>query len=102
MGMGAQEQIFSSPFIRWLLENQEMLKQAGMSNRVAELLQAMMEQAAMTPPSVMLSGAPGMSMEQADPAAFRDLLAQVKTSMMNRRRLSTAMLPFPTMPGAPF
>jgi len=107
-----QELLLSSPFIRWLLENQEMLNGEGVLNRWFTILGAIREgpnpNFGMAP--VMMPGQPGVSMEQADPDQFRDLVESVQRIPANRRRLSPSMLspgtqtvfPAVMMPGRPF
>jgi hypothetical protein len=88
--------MISSPFIRWLLQNQEMLGTEGVWNRLAMLLQQVMEQGprvSMAPAPMMASEFPGVSMEQAGAESFRDLVEQVQRVLSNRRRIDPSMLP---------
>ncbi|MCX2726004.1 hypothetical protein OO015_00585 [Thermomicrobium sp. 4228-Ro] len=105
MTPGLQNQLLSSPFIRWLLENQRMLNAEGTFNRFATILQGMLEQGAqagLATPSptgtpalatTTMAGAPGISMEQASADYFRNLTKQLQTMLANARRLQPYMLP---------
>lgn len=118
-----QSRLLSSPFIRWLLENQRMLGTEGVLSQALPILREALVTtpggAALPPMSQALFGSPGVSFEQASPQQFRDLVNRYQSIVAGSRRLLPTMLPpgireqvFPesqrlippgaTMPGRPF
>jgi len=103
--------LLSSPFIRWLLQNQEMMNSAGALDLLALLqaLQQPMPAGTMGPAPMMLPGAPGMSPEQAGVQEFRDLPMMLQMALAQVGRMAPAMGPaqmpsrqMPPMPGRRF
>jgi len=89
------ERLLSSPFIRWLLQNQEMMNSAGALDLLA-LLQALQQSSPagmMGPASMMVPGAPGMSPEQAGIQEFRDLPMMLQMALAQAGRMPPAMAP---------
>jgi hypothetical protein len=108
---GLAERVLSSPFIRWLLENQEIVNDAGVAGLLA-LLQAMplVRPAGLVGPAgsgmvdpallIMALAGPGLSSEQASAQDFRDLPAMRRIALTRAGQSPSWLAPRPdTMPG---
>lgn len=96
-GLAAQERFLSSPFIRWLLEQEQMLNLSGLLEQAGQMLEQMRAGQAPAEPlppfTQALFGSPGVSFETASPETFRDLVGQVQAMLQNRTRLLPHMVP---------
>jgi hypothetical protein len=89
------ERLLSSPFIRWLLQNQEMMNSAG-SLDLLSLLQALQQgtpAGMMGSAPMMAAGAPGMSPEQASIQEFRDLPMMLQMAMTRAGQMPAGTMP---------
>lgn len=96
-GLASQERFLSSPFIRWLLEQEQTLNLSGLLEQAGQILEQM--RAGQTPqeplPQLLqaLRGTPGASLETAPPQLFSDLAGQFQQMMQGRLRFLPYMVP---------
>lgn len=116
----AQQRLLSSPFIRWLLEQERVLDLSGLLGVAEQRLAALRSgQVPRGSAPIQPGMTPGVSFEEAPPQLFGDLMSQLQALLANRTRLQPFMVPpsirdrvfppsqrlippGPSMPGRPF
>lgn len=96
-GLVAQERFLSSPFIRWLLEQEQTMNLPGLLEQARQKLEDMrtwqVPEQPLPPLTQGMQGQPGVSNETAPPQLFRDLLGQLQAILQSQMSLQPYMLP---------